>query len=105
MTQQDIEDFGIETWVDTDNRLFLSDPEREGDAPLAFRLPVKAEGKVFAVLVFQYRLTVKGRRIFQAEALLPADCQMPHPPALWLDVLGLRQAETSRKSATNSSAQ
>lgn len=105
MTQQDIEDFGIETWVDTHNRLFLSDPERDGDAPQAFRLPVKTEGKVFAVLVFQYRLTVKGRRIFQAEALLPADCQMPHPPALWSDVLGLRQAETSRKSATNSSAQ
>lgn len=68
MTQQDIEDFGIETWVDTDNRLFLSDPEREGDAPLAFRLPVKAEGKVFAVLIFQYRLTVKATIKSEQEA-------------------------------------
>ena len=87
----ELHDFGIELTADDLGRVYLSDPARFSDNfPVPFRMPVATEaGEVLGDLIFEYRTTFKGRRIFQAVGMRKADCQTPYPEALWLDVLGI----------------
>lgn len=96
--------FGIEMWLDEGGRLFLSDPSRFGldypklkhkgypmqpDAPEAFILPV-GNGAVR----FEYRFTIKTKRIFEATAILTADELKKNPPALWSGAVGLHREQS-----------
>ncbi|MCP2041891.1 hypothetical protein L1281_002509 [Neisseria sp. HSC-16F19] len=77
-------DYGIELWFENGS-LFVSDPARASEPPPGFLLPLD-----FGCIRFEYRLTVKDRRIFQAAEWLPEGCQTQNQQALWSDVLGLR---------------
>lgn len=93
----ELRDFGIEITADDRGCVYLSDPARYfANEPfdkehVPFRMPIAAEnGEVLGELIFEYRATFNGKRIFQAVRMRQADCQTPHQEALWLDVLGLR---------------
>lgn len=77
-------DYGIEMWFENGN-LMISDPARPTAPPPEFLLPL-----AIGCIRFEYRVTAKGRRIFQAAEWLPEDYQTQYPLALWSDVLGLR---------------
>lgn len=90
-------DWGIEMWIDENGRLMISDPSFLINAQTNFADLTQPEPKPFRLpigqfeIVFEHKLTLKGRRVFLAIEILPSDCQKLNQLPLWSDVLGLRR--------------
>lgn len=87
-------DYGIQLWLDEGGRLFATDPsrfrfQRKHSQPIPaqpFMIPI-GNGAIY----FEYRITLRATRVFEATSILTETELANNPVALWSDVLGLHQ--------------